>query len=115
MVQTPPEMGCMASRHSWQTGSREILTSGVSQMRQLEGNNTAKQPSATTRAQAARPTLPAAREAIGGLTIAAWVWLARILSSLLLKTASVLPAPNRSGCGWRCYCLLEKYNGGPPC
>ncbi len=109
MVQIPPEMGRMASRHSWQTGSREILTSGVSQMRQLEGNNTAKRLSATSRAQA-RLMLPAPislrssgasplREAIGRLTTAAWVWLARILSSLLLKTASVLPARNRSGAG----------------
>ncbi len=109
MVQTPPEIGRMASKHSWQTGSREILSSGVSQMRQLEGNNTAKRLSATSRAQA-RLMLPAPislrssgasslREAIGVLTTAAWVWLARILSPLLLKTASVLPARNRSAAG----------------
>ena len=41
-----PSMGCMASRHSWQTGRREIFTSAVPQMRQSEGNKTAKRLSA---------------------------------------------------------------------
>ncbi len=44
-------IACMASRHSWQTGRREIFTSGVPQMRQSEGNKTAKRLSAIWRAQ----------------------------------------------------------------
>src|SRR5580704_2940854 len=102
MVQTPLRMGGMAPRHSWQTGRREILTNGVPQMRQSEGNKTAKRLSAIWRPQP-RPTWTSpigfwlAPEAIEGLATAALAWLARILSPLLLKTASALPARNLSG------------------
>src|ERR1017187_5620453 len=92
-------MGSMASRHSWQTGRREIFTSGVPQMRQSEGNRTAKRLSVIWPAQ---PQLIVARslpEAIEGLATAALAWLARILSPLLLKTASVLPAENLTWAG----------------
>ena len=61
-------------------------------MRQSEGNKTVKRLSAICRAQRRPNRTPSMREAIQGLATAALAWLARILSSLLLKTASVLPA-----------------------
>jgi len=107
-------MGRMASRHSWQTGRREILTRGVPQMRQSEGNKTAKRLSAIWPVQSRLPqlrptwtslwtslwislfTLPLwiwpLLEATVGPATAALAWLARILSPVLLKTASVTPA-----------------------
>src|SRR5271169_2818845 len=103
-VHTPPAMGAMASRHSWQTGKREIFTNAVPQMRQSEGNKTAKRLPAIWPVQP-RPTwctliwVRLAPEAIGGLATAALAWLARILSPLLLKTASVLPARGLSWAG----------------
>jgi hypothetical protein len=90
MAHTRPSMGRMASRHSWHTGSREILTRGSPQIRQSEGNKTAKRLSAMRLVQTWRKT--ARPEAIEGPATAALAWLARILSPLLLKTASVLPA-----------------------
>src|SRR5271155_1797305 len=95
MAHTPPVMGRMASRHSWQTGRREILIRGVPQMRQSEGNRTAKRLSAIWGSQPrGLPPLSTLllAEAIEGPATPAVAWLARILSSLLLKTASVLPA-----------------------
>jgi hypothetical protein len=87
----------MASRHSWQTGRREILTKGTPQMRQSEGNRTAKRLSAIWPVQlrsigTRRFWTRVLSEAIEGPATPALAWLARILSSLLLKTASVLPA-----------------------
>jgi hypothetical protein len=78
-------------------------------MRQSEGNKTAKRLSAIWRVQT-RPTqarlawtspirIPLAPEAIEGLATAALAWLARVLSPLLLKTASVWPAENPSWAG----------------
>ena len=58
-------------------------------MRQSEGNKTAKRLSATFRVQdRTGSTCVQAKE---GPATAAVGWLARVLSSLLLKTASVLP------------------------
>jgi hypothetical protein len=82
----------MALRHSWHSGRREMLASGIAQMRQSEGNKTAKRLSAICPAQPRMRDDWSVREAIGGLATAAMARLARILSSLLLKTASVLPA-----------------------
>ena len=79
-----------------------MVTKGVPQTRQSDGNKTAKRLSAIWLARirpaqicSAQPPLTGMRsvaEAIEGLAPAALAWLARILSSLLLKTASVLPA-----------------------
>jgi hypothetical protein len=79
-------------------------------MRQSEGNKTAKRLSAICVVHPRSPEprlkdISPAREAIEGLATAALAWLARILSPLLLKTASVLPARNPSG-GPLCDCLL---------
>jgi hypothetical protein len=71
-----------------------MFTSGAPQMRQSDGNKTAKRLSAIWRVQR-RPV----REAIEGPATAALTWLARILSPVLLKTASVLPAGNLSWAG----------------
>jgi hypothetical protein len=65
---------------------------GAAQMRQSEGNKTAKRLLAIWAAQSLASGTRSVREAIEGLATAALAWLARILSSLLLKTASVLPA-----------------------
>src|SRR5580700_623846 len=110
MAQRPPAIGFMESRQSWQTGKREIFTNAVPQTRQSEGNKTANRLSAIC---AVHPwplrtrltDISPAREAIEGLATAALAWLARILSQLLLKTASVLPAKNPFG-GPLCDCLL---------
>jgi hypothetical protein len=59
-------------------------------MRPSEKNKTAQRLS-TIRPLQPRPS---AAEAIGGLATAALAWLARVLSPVLLKTASVLPAAN---------------------
>jgi len=75
-------MGRMALRHSWQTGRREILIRGASQMRQPPGNKTAKRLSANW----------LAREATEAPATADLAWAARIGSPLLLKTASLTPA-----------------------
>jgi hypothetical protein len=92
-------MGRMAFRHSWQTGKREILIRGSPQTRQSDGNKTAKRLSAIWEVQLRSAQLRSvcvwlAAEAIEGLVPAPLAWLARILSSLLLKTASVWPANN---------------------
>jgi hypothetical protein len=78
---TQPAMGCMQARHSSETGSREIVTSGAPQMRQSEGNNTAKRLS---------PARPPHRETIER-PATALAWIARVRSPLLLKTASRVP------------------------
>jgi hypothetical protein len=69
------------TRHSAQTGSREIVTSGVPPMRQSEGNNTAKRLSAAQPPQRETIERPAT----------ALAWVARVRSPLLLKTASRVP------------------------
>lgn len=86
-----------------------MLTSGIPQMRQSEGNRTAKRLAATRRvkpdsAQIRSNLLRSNQlrsnrnllvpEAIEGPATAALAWLARVLSPLLLKTASVWPAGN---------------------
>jgi hypothetical protein len=86
-----------------------MLTRGVPQIRQSEGNRTAKRLSAiwpvqlrSTQLRSTQPRstpTPPVREAIEGLATGALAWLARILSPLLLKTASVLPAENISWAG----------------
>src|SRR6267154_2824613 len=106
MVHTPPEIGRMASRHSWQRGRREIFTKGVPQMRQSEGNKTAKRLSAIWPAQPRPAWAMPVRTPTGRPADAALAWLARILSSLLLKTASVLPAGKFLG-GRFCNYLLS--------
>jgi hypothetical protein len=73
-------------------------------MRQSEGNKTVKRFSAICPTQMGTRDAERVLEAIGGLATVALAWLARILSSLLLKTASVLPAENWSG--RLCDCLL---------
>src|SRR5580704_17477893 len=107
MTQTPPSIAGMASRHSWQTGRREIFTSGVPQMRQSEGNKTAKRLSAILRVQLGSARSLSVPEAIEGPATAALAWLARVLSPLLLKTASVWPAGKYFWGGRLCDCLLD--------
>jgi hypothetical protein len=68
-------------------------------MRQSEGNKTAKRLSAIWLVQPRLAPTLSVREAIEGPATAALAWLARILSPLLLKTASVLPAGNLSWAG----------------
>ena len=68
-----------------------MFTKGVPQMRQSEGNKTVKRLSAIRSVQPRSRRTSPMREAIEGLATAALAWLARILSSLLLKTASVCP------------------------
>jgi len=86
-------------------------------MRQSEGNKTAKRLSAICPVQL--PTdfgrsvgVPPVREAIEGRATAALAWLARILSSLLLKTASVLPAEILNGRATLRLPAAIEYNGG---
>jgi len=81
-----------------------MFTRGEPQMRQSEGNKTAKRLLAIWPAQSRPTRTGAVREAIEGLATAALAWLARILSSLLLKTASV--CPQRLLGGRLCDCLL---------
>src|ERR1700733_3758929 len=79
VAQIWPDIGSMPSRHSRQTGSRPIVNSGALQIRQSEGNNTAKRLSARSRAQGramwakwtGESTL---REAIERLAPAALAW-----------------------------------------
>src|SRR4029077_14608872 len=79
------------------SGSREIVSSGAPQMRQSEGNNTAKRLS---------PARPPHRETIEGpATVLAWI--ARVRSPLLLKTASRVPV-ERAVHGRR---ISLQYNG----
>jgi len=61
-------------------------------MRQSEGNKTVKRLSAIAPDQMRFTLSESVSEAIEGPATPALAWLARILSSLLLKTASVLPA-----------------------
>jgi hypothetical protein len=91
-AQTPPAIAGMASRQSWQTGRREIFTRGVPQMRQSEGNKTAKRLAAILLVQRRSARIFSVPEAIEGPATAALALLARVLSPLLLKTASVWPA-----------------------
>jgi hypothetical protein len=76
-------------------------------MRQSEGNNTAKRLSAICPVQ-----LRLVAEAIEGLVTAALAWLARILSPVLLKTASVLPAGILPGRATLQLPAAIEYNGG---
>src|SRR3981081_41939 len=86
-----PLRGRMASRHSSQTGRREMLVSDTPQMRQSEGNSTVKRLSAAWVAQARGLCKTIEVPASGPDSR-----LARILSSLLLKTAPI--APHRLDC-----------------
>jgi hypothetical protein len=101
--------------------------SGVPQMRQSEGNRTAKRLSAICPVQL-EPDLVRSDlvrsgvipsgfvlsfgEAMEGRATAALAWLARILSSLLLKTASVLPAEIVNGRATLRLPAAIEYNGG---
>src|ERR1700730_16151960 len=78
---TQPAIAGMEAMQCWQTGSRKMVSRGVPQMRQSEGNNTAK------RLSAARP--PQRKTIERPATALAWV--ARVRSPLLLKTASPVP------------------------
>src|SRR5579863_166908 len=89
-----PRTGRIWSRQSAQTGSREILTSGAPQIWQSAGNRTAKRLSAARRAQAG--VLRGTIESPATITLA---WLARIRSSLLLKTASLRTTPGKPSPG----------------
>ena len=108
-----PRIGRMPSRQSWQTGSRETRVSGSSQMRQFEGNMTAKIPSIGSLIHAGKSVsllllfsgflrnfslrLTSLQRTIECPAIGAVAWLARILSSLLLKTASSDPHAKNVG------------------
>jgi len=91
-------------------------------MRQSEGNRTAKRLSAIwpvqPRSTQLRPTATRlvwiwlVPEAIEGPATPALAWLARILSSLLLKTASVLPAGFLLGRATLRLPAGIEYNGG---
>jgi len=86
-------------------------------MRQSEGNKTVKRLSAIWLVQAGlvQPWSIGERplsEAIEGPATAALAWLARILSSLLLKTASVLPAGFELGRATLRLPTELEYNGG---
>jgi hypothetical protein len=93
-----PRTGRTPNRQSGQTGSREIFSRGSPQRRQSEGNRTEKRLSAAWRIQlgsaptSSTLTRPRPDEVfcntIGGPDTPALAWLARIRSSLLLKTAS---------------------------
>src|SRR5277367_4347275 len=91
----------MASRHGRQTGRRAIFTNGAPQMRQSEGNKTAKRLSAIWEEAFANSEVSnhggTIGEAIEGPATAALASAARIRSPLLLKTASLMPA--RIGAG----------------
>jgi hypothetical protein len=108
MLQTPSAIGCNAPRHSRHTGRREMLVRALPQRRQSEGKKTEKKLSAITRAQPRCSSNQPVLKAIGGLATAALAWLARILSSLLLKTASVLPREDSAGRSCNC---CHQYNG----
>jgi hypothetical protein len=96
-----------------QTGRREILISASPQMRQSEGNSTVK------RLPAKRPAQECLRaEAIEFPDASPMIWLARIESSLLLKTASFVLARRNPQAGCRVVQvrlrrspLLSQYNG----
>ena len=96
-------------------------------MRQSEGNRTAKRLSAICPTQlesdfvrsgfVSSDLVPSGlvlslREAIEGRATAALAWLARILSSILLKTASVLPAEIVNGRATLRLPAAIEYNGG---
>src|SRR4030088_3592491 len=81
-----PLRGRMAPRQSSQTGRREMLVSDAPQMRQSEGNSTAKRLAAAWLGQA-RGLCKTIKAPTSGTESP----LARILSSLLLKTASIAP------------------------
>jgi len=77
--------------HGWQTGRREMLTRGVPQRRQSDGKRVAKRLSAT-------PLTDETRVDTSELSrVKTWVPVARIGSSLLLKTS--LPRPPVSARG----------------
>jgi hypothetical protein len=81
-------------------------------MRQSEGNRTANKLSAIWLFQPLPVLTWAAPEAIETLASAALAWLARILSSVLLKTASVLPAGILIGRATLRLPAAIEYNGG---
>jgi hypothetical protein len=89
-----------------------MFTRGVPQMRQSEGNKTAKRLSAIWPLQPRPAGTRCAAEAIEGLATAALAWLARILSPLLLKTASALPARVLLGRATLQLPAQIEYNGG---
>src|SRR5580658_763760 len=109
MSQTLPPTGRIPARQSGQTGRRDRFSWGSPQMRQSDGNKTEKRLSATrlTQGRSAEVGLTQTRsgpnesfrETIECPATAALAWLARIRSSLLLKTASfVTPrTPTRRG------------------
>ncbi len=104
-----PRTGRTLVKQWGHTGSREIFGRGSPQRRQSEGHRTEKRLSAAWRIQlgsaptSSTLTCPISDEVfcntIGGPDTAALAWLARIRSSLLLKTASSLTprTQNRRG------------------
>src|SRR5579864_1448473 len=87
--------GRMLSRQCGHTGNREIFRRGSPQMRQSEGKKTEKRLSAIRRGQAPPDEAPC--ETMECPATATLAWLARIRSSLLLKTASSIPQTNPRG------------------
>src|SRR5450755_2396271 len=93
-----PRTGRTPARQSGHTGSREIFSRGSPHRRQSEGNRTEKRLSAArltqvrltqVRSAQTRPSLDEVLcNTIEGPDRATLAWLARIRSSLLLKTAS---------------------------
>jgi hypothetical protein len=88
-----------------------MCTRGNPQIRQSEGSSTANKLEAAW-IETRRVQDSAATGAIEGPAPAALAWIARIESSLLLKTASVMPT--KSGMLPRCL-LLRQYNGVGAC
>ena len=73
------------------TGKREMLSKGLPQIRQSEGNSVANR-------AAAMPLAPETKEDNNGLCrVTAVVWVARIGCPLLLKT--ILPRPDAAAPG----------------
>src|ERR1700758_926098 len=101
----------MAARQLGHTGSREIFNKGSPQMRQSEGKKTEKRLSATRVAQTRPRVGQASCGTIERPTTAILAWVARIRSSLLLKTASSSSrAEIRRG---RSLLHLLQYSGDP--
>ncbi len=72
-----------------------MLVRGIPQMRHSEGNRTVKRPSAARFAHPRPRGDETALQTTEGPTTAMVAWLARIRSSLLLKTASSFAAKAR--------------------
>ena len=97
-----PLMGRTSARHGWQTGRREMLTRGEPQRRQSDGKRVAKRLSAT-------PLTDETRVDISELSrVKTWVPVARIGSSLLLKTSLPRSPGNTKDAAGK---LLPQYSG----